>query len=333
MAAESTGQRWERLKRTGAGDGALEIPSIPTGVDSGYGPVRCALGADGELRLLVPVGEVEPGSGFTVPARLRLEFSWLVSRGVASLFMDLTNLETRLEPVFAELVEDILRRLGEGVRPRVAVSDAVGDFRTLLEVNAGPIPSTEAVLGLLGEMVVLKRLARLDPGAVRAWVGPFEQRHDFRRGTFAIEVKTSGRSDATRVQVHGAQQLAPPLGGKLVLVHVRLERTDEGRLFVHRAFEDLRELGVDEQLLTEALSQLGCEDPASEPWNCLHCELEGMQAYLVEGDFPRIVPEHLPNGLLPPGLTHVDYTLDLSHAADWELKASDLDAVLSREFG
>ena len=59
MPAESTVDQWEMLRRGGQVSTVLEIPSIDTGIDTGNGSVRLALGSAGELRLLLPVRRSE----------------------------------------------------------------------------------------------------------------------------------------------------------------------------------------------------------------------------------------------------------------------------------
>ena len=49
MPAESSIDHWEMLRRGGQASTALEIPSIDTGIKTGSGSVRLALGNAGEL--------------------------------------------------------------------------------------------------------------------------------------------------------------------------------------------------------------------------------------------------------------------------------------------
>lgn len=39
--------RWKRLKKAGAGDGVIEVPSIDSGISTGFGNVRYAIGPHG----------------------------------------------------------------------------------------------------------------------------------------------------------------------------------------------------------------------------------------------------------------------------------------------
>src|SRR5690606_6569277 len=123
--------------------------------------------------------------------------------------------------------------------------------------------------------------------------------------------KTSGRADATMVSIHGLEQLAAPTGGCLHLVHVRLERVGAGSLGVGTIFDELLELGCNKRLLMNALAALSCDDPYADEWNRLTFSLEGLSCYQVDERFPRIVSSSFHSGVLPSGLSSIEYKVDL----------------------
>ena len=88
--------------------------------------------------------------------------------------------------------------------------------------------------------------------------------HDFRRAVRAIEVKTSMRSDSTRVTIHGAEQLLPPGDGSMHLAHVRLEQADAGSATVSRLRERIIGVGVDATLLDAGLSKLDYDQTSAK---------------------------------------------------------------------
>lgn len=233
-----------------------------------------------------------------------------------------------LDAVFAELAEEILRRITDGYQPAKAIADAVGEFRALLEEDKGTL-SDSAIKGLVGELEILRRLAIYSVNAVSAWVGPQDQRHDFRRGLHALEVKTSGRADSTCVSIHGIDQLAPPAGGTLHLIHLRLEPA-EGSLSVKSLVSGLIKLGVDKVLLWKNLELLGCSDPYSEDWNRLTYVIDKTEFYEVTDGFPRITSASFPGAGLPAGLSGVTYQLDLASANAFQLSECKERAVLER---
>jgi hypothetical protein len=274
-------REWAEIRASGRGDGILEVPSRATTVTTGYGQVRIAIGPRGEPRLLVPVGRPASGSTTAGSRNLLLARSSFRSGGKLEHFIDITLRNPRLTRVFTELVEEILKRLESGEGPETAVHGTIEDFRNLLAPTPdGEIPLTK-LGGLIGELVILERLTSMRPAALDGWTGPIGQRHDFRRRDIAIEVKTSLRSDASRVAIHGSEQLLPPSDGHLHLAHVRLEPVDGGALSVAALHRAIIEHGADKLVLDERLAELGCRDAQAEEWNATSFTLEGIEIYAV----------------------------------------------------
>lgn len=326
-------ERWKQLKATGAGDGIIEVPSIDSGISTGYGTARYAIGAQGQPRILVPVGGISITRRLTSTQKLSVTLTNYLVSGKGVLFIDIMCLDRGLDLVFAELAEEILRRIDEGHPPLKAVTASIDDFRELLkETSRKEIPEN-LIQGLVGELEVLRRLTTHNEAAVETWAGPYELRHDFRTGAHALEVKTSGRSDSTRVSIHGIDQLAPPAGGTLHLAHVRLERVDSGPLSVGAIFDSLIRLSADKELLRKGLDALECFDPHSEEWNRLSFTLEGLKLYYVSEGFPRIIASSFAEGSLPQGISALEYQIDLGHAELFELSPTDCEIAIKRIAG
>jgi len=326
-------ERWKRLRATGTGDGVIEVPSIDSGLSTGFGTVRYAIGMQGEPRLLVPVSSMSSTKDLTSTTKLSVTTSSFRVSGKGILFIDIMSLDRSLDPVFAELVEDILRRIEDGNVPIIAVIAAIEDFRELLKEPSRVEISDSKILGLVGELYILRILTGYSLSAVEAWTGPYELRHDFRRHAHALEVKSSSRSDAKIVSIHGIDQLGVPAGGTLLLTHVRMERTNNGLLSVGTLFDSLMKLGVDKGSLCPGLAALDCWDPHAEEWNRLSFTCEGLQVYSVEDGFPRIIDSSFAEGSLSKGVSAIEYKVDLGHALPFELSATDYDLAFERIAG
>lgn len=322
-------REWSEIRASGQGDGILEVPSRATSVTSGYGQVRIAIGPHGEPRLLVPVGRPARGRTTAGSRNLLLERSSFRSGGKLEHFIDITLNNPHLTRVFTELVQEILNRLESGTGPEAAVQGTIQDFRNLLATKPEGEISLSMLAGLLGELVILERLTALRPEALGGWTGPIGQRHDFRRGEIGIEVKTSLRSDATRVTIHGPEQLQPPTDGRLYLAHVRLEPVDDGPVSVAGLHRKIIENGADELVLDDRLAELECRDPHADAWNATRFSLEGIDFYSVAAGFPSITPATFPEGSLPIGIVTLAYEIDLSAARRHLLTATQTDAILS----
>lgn len=328
--AERPIERWMRLRSTGDGDGAMEVPSISSGVETGFGPIRFAIGPIGQPRLMVPCGHGVSLGKLAPSSNLSVSISRYDLDGRKSLFIDVMCNERALDTVFAELADEIVHRVAGGQAPFDSVESTINDFRDLLRDVEHQEIAAQQVVGLIGELVVLRSLVRLSPNALEAWVGPYEQRHDFRRREHAIEVKTSARADVTSVAISSVEQLAEPAGGSLALVHVNIERADSGRLSVSELCAEIVRSGVSRHDLGKALAVMGCLDADAPEWNRIRYELEEVTGYRVSGDFPRITSARFPGGVLPDGIESVVYSIDLRAARKYRLPADELTAAYMR---
>lgn len=332
MPADRTrpADQWERLRESSVGDGTIEVPSHSSGIETGYGPIRFALGPQAQPRLLVPCG---PGALLKRTAAGRNLAVSLARFDVANgstLFVDILCLEPALDAVFAELAGEVVHRVGAGCGPVDAVEGTITDFRDLLHSGDDREVPYSQILGLVGELLVLRSLVHMSPGAIEAWTGPDEQRHDFRQREHAIEVKTSSRADSTTVAISSCEQLAEPAGGTLILVHVCLERTDNGELSVSTLVTDIVAAGCPRPKLIRVLSGVGCTNPEADLWNRLRFSVERISGYRVVSGFPRITSRLFPRGLLPDGIETVSYTLDLDAARDFRLTEGELENAYAR---
>ncbi|MGX9569467.1 PD-(D/E)XK motif protein [Pseudomonas kilonensis] len=325
--------RWKRLRETGTGDGVIEVPSIDSGVATGFGTARYAIGGQGQPRLLVPIGGMNSIKSLASTTKLSVTTSSFKLSGKGILFIDIMSLDRALDSVFAELAENILRRIGDGVAPLISVTETIEDFRELLREHSRADVPDRKIIGVVGELYILQVLTKYNLTAVEAWVGPYEMRHDFRRHIHALEVKTSGRSDAKSVLIHGIDQLQAPKGGTLLLAHVRMERAENGLFFVGELFDTLVKLGVDGSSLLQRLAALDCPDPHAREWNRLSFTLEGLKVYSVEDGFPRVIGASFNVGSLPQGIAAIEYQVDLGHAVSFELSAADYDFAFRRIAG
>lgn len=321
--------RWLQLRSSDSGDGVVEVPTLDSGIDTGFGVVRYAIGLHGEPRLLVPTSGYHP-AGLTSTSKLSISIVSLAVAGKSVRFIDIMCLEKTLNAVFAELTEAILRRLENGDSPHTAVASAIHDFRVLLGETSAPQTPESAILGLVGELLVLHELVRIDPGALDAWSGPLGQRHDFRRGVHALEVKTSGRLDTMQIGINGIDQLELPEDGTLVLAHVNLEKAKDGKLSVAELVKLLQACGVNASTLHERLAAIGCQSPDAPEWNRIAYSDWSIKTYQVGSGFPRITRSALESKSLPAGVSNLSYAVDLTHATAYELSESEQMCAFER---
>ena len=326
MVDEGPGQYWENLRWSDRGDGRLEIPSRVSEPETGYGPVRFALGAQKEPRFLVPCSSLQGGLQQYSTSALAVFKSRYQIDGRDSPFIDLVCSDPALSGVFAELVNEINRRLSSGEIPEQAVTGAITDFRSLLvSAPRGEVPR-ETVLGLVGELYVLDRLVEFGSGALNAWLGPHDERHDFRTGNRALEVKTLSRPDATGITISSFSQLLAPVNGSLVLAVVRLDESSRGELTVAVLVQRILRNGGDWETLRRGLENLGCQDPEAMEWNRNAFAFNGMEGFEVKPGFPRLTEAEIVGGSLPVGIRQISYTVDLANADSFRMGSDQLEA-------
>ena len=295
----------------------LEVPTIPARLSAPSGDVRFAVGEHGEARLLLPL-KAEEGAPTAMEApSLRIGVSQFVMGGRYRRFLDLTCLESELEAVFADVADEIVRRIGSGQSSVTAAMSTIEDFRTLLLRASRDRVKSGVIAGLVGELVFLNRLLDRSPGAWTAWRGPLGDRHDFRAGSHALEVKTTTKVGNTEITVSSIEQMAEPAGGTLHLFHLTVEPTSGGLLTVSTLARNATAKASQADEIRARLTALGCWDADASEWNHTAFRYEDECLFEVCGSFPRLTPAIFPQGDLPNGVSGVTYRLDLRAAAQF----------------
>ena len=325
---ESAAGQWTILRAGPRDSGGLEVPSIPLHVASSAGPLRLAVGPGGEARLLLPLEAQEELAGIDVDGALVVSVSSFLQGRRAHRFLDIVCLAVDLEPVFGNVVDEIIKRVSSGCGCVEAARTTLEDFRTLLASSSTEQVQRTRVAGLIGELVVLNRLLALSPSAWRSWRGPAGDRHDFRAADTSLEVKASIRAGSVQVTINGLEQLEPPRGGTLHLAHFVLEPVFGGLLTIAGLGRQALERADDTAGLRALLAGVGCPDVQNEAWNRVAFRLEREALYRVDGAFPRIVPSIFQAGITLAGVHDVTYVVDLSLASGGRCDVHELDSLL-----
>ena len=136
-----------------------------------------------------------------------------------------------LDTIFGIVVADLIDAAAPFLTASPAVSALFGRlaaWQAFLRARRSGL-GREAVIGLIGELLVLRRIAGVAgwSAAVEAWLGPTGGLHDFvRRGT-AIEVKTSC-GVASLIDITSLDQLDDTGLSALLLAHVHIAEAASG---------------------------------------------------------------------------------------------------------
>jgi hypothetical protein len=320
---------WRQLRQGGHDSRGDEVPSVLSGVDADAGPVRFALGRNGEGRLLVPIGPSERVPAIAETPTLRIidehySFGWTTWR-----CLDLTCLVPELDRVFGEVADEIVTRISAGHGAIRACASTLGEFRMLLVPKSSSV-QMERLVGLIGELLLLDELLDIEPSASELWRGPLGERHDFRGGALAAEVKTTSRVANQVLQVTSIDQLLEPADGELRIVRYTLEETAGGSLSIGSLFTRIAAKSGNPLRVRDLLARMECQDPLAEEWNAMRFHLEDIRSYRIDAAFPRVVPVSLSAGGLPPGVSKLLYDVDLAAAEHARLSAAEHREFLER---
>jgi hypothetical protein len=237
----------------------------------------------------------------------------LVDEGRELLYVDVTCELPELRDLFAVVCDEMLNRLMEdATTPGPTCRTVVDRWQDLLAPVNARVLSREMQAGLLAELHVLEELAKLHPDAVTFWTGPDHARFDFTGRTSLLEVKATLRREKLDVEIHGIHQLDAPAEKTLVLVTERFEPVPTGGEAIPDVVDRLLALHVDGRRLMGGLKEWGYSPGDAEAYTKVRFESLEKRAYLVDGDFPRLVPASLTRPDQLGRISRIRYHIDLS---------------------
>lgn len=317
--------RWTSLRDGGVATTPDGLPVSTLTIGTGHGQAALALDDEGRAQLLLPVAPGTRRPSLETPPALEVGTTSLTGGGKRRAYLVVTCLDPLLDRAFADLVEAVLTRIVSGEPARDALVTAISDLGALFAQRQDAAVDDRIIRGLVAELVVLHRLAGRHPGAPALWFGPVPERHDFRGGAHAIEVKSASRRTG-RVTISSADQMEAPVGGTLQLWRVALERTTGGQT-VSRLVQEIETLTDHSTVLRERLEALGCTDPDGPDWNRLSFNCEAIDAWDVRPGFPRIVPSAFVGGIIPVGIHTLTYELEPDVAEAFRVDTAGIEAM------
>lgn len=217
--------------------------------------------------------------------------------------------------LFAELAHDVVATLlsdpGAGAADRVL--SRIVSWQNFFATKRDDF-SLERAAGLFSELHVLRRtfIPALGSGvALAAWTGPDPGVQDFQVAALAMEVKSFRGTGPGQLVISSERQLDPVGVDDLFLAYVRLDqRRDGAGSTLLESINGVRDKLADSvptlDLFEQRLLSYGWLDSFADHRTEKYC-VRSSEAFRVTGDFPRIVPASLPNGV-----GGVSYSVDRS---------------------
>jgi len=232
-------------------------------------------------------------------------------------------------------VRELLSDVVTADSPALATVEALRRWRSLFsDTAATPGLDRQRLVGLIGELLILEEVLRLDTGRrLDAWVGPLGGVHDFRRGRTALEVKSTMVREGRVVPVSGIAQLEAPEEGTLHVAHLRLASDPAGNT-LPETVDRILALGVVARDLLLLLDRVGYHLDDADHYMEQRFRVVDRRIYDA-GDraFPRLTPASFTGGVMPAGVLNVDYEIDLTNEPPVPVSEVTGSAVLSQIAG
>ena len=230
--------------------------------------------------------------------------------------------------LFATLAADLIAHAAHAPAS-VALGSVIARldaWRLFLRSVSGGLGRTE-IIGLIGELRVLRELVEADFTLLSTWQAPDDGIHDFENFGHAIEVKAT-LGAGSRVTISRLDQMDDAGLEMLHLVHVRLYETPQGESVDDIAVAIAGYLPDDQmkRLLENALLRRGLSPDDRVARTGLRTALQQISAYPISRSFPRIVRADVPSAI-----PEVSYTVELAGLADAALTWPDVrDSFIDR---
>ena len=193
-------------------------------IKSGYYERRLLIDSK-DLNLIVYLGLRIPRNlfyfSFVTPKELISEFHTDKTSGLSVTFKDdapdkvrvIISLEDeRFSDLFIILANDLIELIlnnNDKKKILIKLSNRLNKWKEFLKDSKGPNLTKEALIGLVGELIILNQLLKFDSSieTLLAWKGPFGNKNDFVKKNKSMEVKTSIEKVKNTVRISSEFQL------------------------------------------------------------------------------------------------------------------------------
>lgn len=302
---------WSRLEERDADAGGL--PSIELDLYHDSSKVRVALDPSGNRHILIPIsleeiaGNDERSGGVQIRSRI------LHDGASNRRFVDVVCLKPRLNEIYMRIVDEILARIDDSTNVYAVCSEVLERFRELLRSSPTSGLGIERVVGLLGELLVLRDILKINPSGHASWAGPHGALHDFEAAGVALEVKASTRREGRFFKINGLEQLEPSPGSELYLSTVRLEQAQDAPISLPLLTAEVLGISAERADLLRLLETAGYRVEDADEYADLRFRVVERRVYHVSPSFPALVPSRMKDERIPPGVLEATYTIDLTN--------------------
>ena len=320
---------WGQIEEHRTNSGSIGARPLPVGDAESADVFLCITeGGNPGILLRNPGGTAplpKPGCG-----RLLVRREQLMREGLQpDDYIRIECLDSALRQPFAVLASQVVNHLEAGSTASRACMDAVIEFRRLLSRHGGVLPSEEEILGLAGELLLIRSLVSEAPYLWQGWNGPLGSCRDYSWGMTDIEAKASRLSGDARLTVNGLDQLEPEQGRDLYIHHSVLSDNPIGTIVVPQMADEIREVISNPEAFDERMASAGYLPEQRDLWLEHRFTLHETTLYRVTDDFPRIRRSDFPEGTLPAGVSRLRYDILLANCSGFRLTSAETQQLIS----
>ena len=243
-----------------------------------------------------------------------------------SLFLDVALEHQKFSSIFAVLCNDLINVVGQVLDERELlkkVSIRLDYWCDFLKNSQKDVLSKEELVGLIGELIILKSMlsCKPDTDVFKIWNGPKRATHDFTNGVFSIEAKASVKQSSS-VKISSEYQLDKKTPNEeLCLCYIDLNEVSGGASslnlpsLVDSIFKILP--GARGESFNGMMELVGFKHQDREYYEQFNFIVNEIVLYEVRDDFPKLSSKDL-----NPSIRNVSYELKLngldSYKIDYE---------------
>lgn len=258
------------------------------------------------------------------------EGSYRFEDGNIGKFIDLICSYSSYLNEFTEVVREVSRLILEDEeQPLNAVNQIINNWISFWANQRKETLREEDQVGLICELITLNRLCEINSeNALKTWVGPLGEKHDFNLSDWNFEVK--GTRKLQRIHtINGIDQLKSSYNKRLAFVsfHLTTSANEQSinlpcliQSLIKNHFEDKPNLIV---RFNELLASAGYSPVHAEEYKKFNVEVMESTFFEVDDAFPKLTSAML-NEPLNSRVSSVRYDISLNSASGQDFSKLDL---------
>lgn len=215
--------------------------------------------------------------------------------------------------VIREIAEKIFARKESSIK---SISDVINSWKSFWAAQIRQVLSEEYQIGLICELVVLKKLCEINPVyALSSWKGPLKEKYDFIFSDWVFEVKGT-RKECPVHTINGLDQLKQPSGKNLALISFLATKSNGATSkSLQDWIEDIEttffksKVDLIEQFYN-LLTGCGYSRVHKEEYRKVKFDIYDGKFFTVNENFPKLTSDYLKQPL-DCRVSEIQYTIDL----------------------